>query len=274
MAAVSSVDNVEKYYDSDPQLEWDRLAVYPTEFHVTLRVLRDSLPPAPARIADIGGGPGRYSLELTRRGYDVTLLDLSSANLKLAKEKAAELKVELKEVIHGNALDLPFADSSFDAVLLLGPLYHFHSREQRVKCLRETLRVVKPGGLIVAAWINRFSVFRDFAKRDPESLLQNPSFLDVASSHGKYDPAMLGDFFCDAYFAHPDEIVPECDEAGLEVVERVGVEGVVSRNDEKVNQLKGESWEKWVDINYRLGREPSMLGASDHIVAVCRKKPE
>ncbi len=71
------MNQVENYYDTDPTLEWERLNRHRTELAVTLRALDEYLPPAPAKIADIGGGPGRYAIELTRKGYSVTLVDLS-----------------------------------------------------------------------------------------------------------------------------------------------------------------------------------------------------
>jgi 2-polyprenyl-3-methyl-5-hydroxy-6-metoxy-1,4-benzoquinol methylase len=84
------LNETETFYDQNAQYEWDRLQRHRTEFAVTLRVLKDYLPPAPAKIADIGGGPGRYSIALAQRGYQVTLIDLSKGCLEFAKQKAHE----------------------------------------------------------------------------------------------------------------------------------------------------------------------------------------
>ena len=46
----------------------------------------------------------------------------------------------------GDARDLNLPDSSVDAVVLLGPLYHLRERAHRVQALREASRVVRPGG--------------------------------------------------------------------------------------------------------------------------------
>ncbi len=80
-------------YDSDPQYEWDRMDRHRMEFATTFRALETWLPPPPARLLDCGGGPGRYAVELARRGYRVTLFDLSAGNLALARVKAAEAGV-------------------------------------------------------------------------------------------------------------------------------------------------------------------------------------
>ena len=87
---------------------------------------------------DVGGGPGRYAIELARRGYRVVLFDLSRVCLKIAREKAHEAGVELTGYEHGDAWDLTrFRDGSFDAVLLLGPLYHLLAEEECRRAIRE-----------------------------------------------------------------------------------------------------------------------------------------
>ena len=97
---------VANLYDSMSEREWARMDRHRTEFYVTLRALREHLPPPPARVLDCGGGPGRYAVELARWGYDVTLFDLSTGNLALAREKAAEAGVTLAGFEQGTALDL------------------------------------------------------------------------------------------------------------------------------------------------------------------------
>ena len=131
----SVAEAVAQLYDSMTEREWARMDRHRTEFYVTLRALREHLPPPPARVLDCGGGPGRYAVELARWGYDVTLFDLSTGNLALAREKAAEAGVTLAGFEQGTALDLSrFADHSFDAVLLMGPLYHLLEEAEPSPC--------------------------------------------------------------------------------------------------------------------------------------------
>lgn len=97
-------------------------------------------------ILDIGGGPGRYTIELAKRGYEMILFDISSECLRFAEEKIQEEGVEdrVKRIVEGTATDLSaFQDNQFDAVLLMGPLYHLIEKEDQVKTIKETIRVSK-----------------------------------------------------------------------------------------------------------------------------------
>ena len=69
-------DDIRNYYDQNPQYEWDRKKRHRTEFAMTERALKEYLPLPPADILDCGGGPGRYTIELSRQGYQVTLFEL------------------------------------------------------------------------------------------------------------------------------------------------------------------------------------------------------
>lgn len=90
------MSKVQNFYDKNVQREWERLGLqHRTEFAITLRALKEFLPPAPAKAIDIGGGPGRYALSLTEHGYGVTLVDLSEATLTFARQKAAEVNIRL-----------------------------------------------------------------------------------------------------------------------------------------------------------------------------------
>ena len=141
------MSQVEQYYDENALDEWQRLERHRTEFGVTMLALEEFLPPPPARIADIGGGPGRYAISLAKKGYTVTLVDLAQENLSLAQDKAREAGITLEAVVHANALDLSqLAVGVYDAVLLMGPLYHLLTEEERKQAIRQALRILQPGG--------------------------------------------------------------------------------------------------------------------------------
>jgi S-adenosylmethionine-dependent methyltransferase len=264
------MSNVEKYYDENAQMEWDRLGVrHRAEFENTMRALGEFLPPAPARLIDIGGGPGRYAIDLARLGYHVTLVDLSGGNLGLAKQKAAEAGVKLDGFVHANALALTaFPAGSFDAALLLGPLYHLHKLEERRAALEQARRLLKPGGLVFAAVITRFASFRDAATNGYTYVEGNPAYSEKLLTTGIHDS---GDGFTDAYFASPEEVVPLGESAGFTTLKLMGCEGILAGREEHVNSLTGLAHQVWLDFNYRFAQEPSLLGASDHLLYIGRK---
>jgi S-adenosylmethionine-dependent methyltransferase len=260
---------IEDYYDSIPAYEWGRRDRHRMEFALSLRAILDVLPPAPGTIADIGGGPGRYSIELARKGYAVTLADLSSKNLEFAREKAAEAGVELDGYVHANALDLKdFADQTFDAVLLMGPLYHLVEEEERLKALQEARRCLKPGGLLFAAVITRFSIFRDAAYKYQDYPVRLPDEVEEILRSGRY-PGDTG--FTRAYFMHPDEVIAHMENGGFQTVDMIGCEGFVAEIENKLIGQSEEIWRVWENLNYRLCREPSLRGAADHLLYIGRK---
>ena len=106
-------------------------------------------------ILDIGAGTGRYSVPLAQEGFDVTAVELVKHNLGRLKQKGAGV-----HAYQGNAMNLKkFSDDSFDVTLLFGPMYHLHEEKDKLAALREAVRVTRPGGRILVAYImNEFSV--------------------------------------------------------------------------------------------------------------------
>ena len=148
--------DVDAYYARDE--ERDRLsqdARGVLEFERSVEIIRRSLPPAPAVVADIGGGPGRYALWLAEHGYQVEHRDLMPLHVQhLAAADGAAALVRSKVA---DARDLDLADASADAVLMLGPIYHLRRRADRISALREAWRVVRPGGPVFVAAISRWA---------------------------------------------------------------------------------------------------------------------
>jgi S-adenosylmethionine-dependent methyltransferase len=259
----------EPYYDEFALKEWERLGKCRTELAVSLKAVNEFLPKPPCSVLDIGGGPGRYAIELTRQGYSVMLVDISAECLRLAEQKANEAQVSLAGMIHANAVDLGELDSaSYDAALLMGPMYHLLSHTDRIQAIKEAMRILKPGGKLFGAFITRLAPFRYVANGDPAWLAANPGYALQLLETGIHDRPTQ---FAKAYYSHPDEVVPLMENCGLKTLCLVGCEGVVAGHEDKVNALIGNAWRAWVDLNYRLGQEPTLYGASDHLLYVGEK---
>jgi len=140
---------VKQWFTKTARYEWKRLQQDPyhqIEFIVSTYFLEKYLPKH-GLVLDAGGGPGRYTIELAKRGYEVVLLDLVKEMLKLAKRKIKRAGVlrKVKQFVHGSVEDLSmFTDETFDAVLCLGaPLCHLLDTKQREKAAMELVRVAK-----------------------------------------------------------------------------------------------------------------------------------
>lgn len=264
------MSKVQQFYDKSAEYEWNRLERHRMEYAVTMRTLADYLPPAPASVLDIGGGPGRYSIALAKQGYRPTLFDLTPKLLAFARAKAAEEGVELADIICGNALHLPFPDASFDAVLLMGPLYHLLQEEDRHQAVREAFRVLKPGGICAAAFIGRYASFRDAAKGYPLWIVENREKAEQIFRTGIH-VAGADSGFTDAYFMHPTDVRPLMEASGFASLDLIGVEALVDHSEEQVNLLSGDPWDAWVDLSYQAGKDPCLHGASSHLLWVGRR---
>jgi ubiquinone/menaquinone biosynthesis C-methylase UbiE len=263
---------VAAHYNANLQQEWERLERHRTEYAVTMKALQSYLPLPPARIADVGGGPGRYAIVLAQNSYQVTLVDIAEDAPAMAAAKAADAGVTLDATLCADALALPAEwDDRFDAVLLLGPLYHLLESSERAKAVCEAHRVIAPGGLIFASFINRFAPLRDLAINSPAWIAEHPARLCRLLQTGQ-NPAYDGSAFPDSYFARPEEIRPLMEACGFQTLNLIGCEGIVAGHEGRVNELSGELWDKWVALNYELGQEPSLYGAADHLLYVGRKQ--
>jgi ubiquinone/menaquinone biosynthesis C-methylase UbiE len=261
--------DVERYYNANPQQEWNRLDRDRVEFAVTLRALDEYLPPPPAHVLDIGGGPGRYAIELSRRGYDVTLSDIAEAELSLASEKATAAGVQFSAIVKADACDLRrFEDGAFDAVLLMGPLYHLLEEADRRRAVAETVRVARVGGVVMATNITRYAAIRFWAKRDPMQVVDHPAVYEQQVATGKTPSA---ESFTDLYLMHSAELARLFAETTVAHTITIACEGVVSMIRDKLNELDGAPWDYWVDLNYRLGKDPDTHGLAEHLLYVGRK---
>ena len=176
--------HIAAFYDEHYE-EADRLHINAfgrLERERTKELLLRELPPAPAHILDVGGGPGVYAAWLASLGYTVTLIDPVARH----REQAAEYATFTVEA--GDARALSAADASADVVLMLGPLYHLPDAADRARALREANRVVKPGGLIAAAFISRHSPLLDLASKLRINDDAIADLLKPLSRNGTNDP--------------------------------------------------------------------------------------
>lgn len=238
----------------------------------TQELLTRYLPEAPATIYDVGGGSGVYALWLAGQVYDVHLLDAMPLHIEQALESAKQQNLVLKSAVVGDARHLPYEDSSADAVLLLGPLYHLTEREDRLQALREAYRVLKPNGLVFAVSINRFASTFDglFNEFYGDATLLAISESDL--QNGQHRNPEGKEFFTTAFFHHPHELKNEVVEAGFRLETLLGIEGAgywLQNFDVMWDDPIKREW--ILHVARRLESEETLLGISAHLMAVGRR---
>ena len=237
-------------------------------------IIERHLPVPACHILDVGGGPGVYSCWLAREGYEVHLIDPVEKHLRQAREASSrQRRHPIASVSKGDARLLDRSDANADVMLLLGPLYHLTSRNDRVMALREAHRVLRPGGLVFCAVITRFASLLgglvDGAVDDPHFM----SILKRDLAEGQHrNPKYHPQYFTTAFFHHSFELESEVREADFSILELVSVEGPV--------WLAKDFEKRWADTTGRtqllelvrtVEHDPTLMEVSPHIMVVGRK---
>jgi ubiquinone/menaquinone biosynthesis C-methylase UbiE len=267
----------------DPAIEshystgYERARLFPggtpaLEFVRSLELLDRLLPAPPARVLDVGGGPGTYAAALARRGYRVHLVDAMPLHVEQALQVAGGDPAAAFTAAVGDARDLREPAESQDAVVLFGPLYHLTEAEHRRQALAEARRVLRPRGRLVAVAVSRFASLLDGVYED---WLDDPQFRRIVDQdladgqHRNPDPVGRPERFTTAYFHTPDGLASEVERAGFTGMALYGVEGPCwpLRRD-------------WADPRRReqilfaaraVETQPSMLGFSLHFIAAATR---
>jgi ubiquinone/menaquinone biosynthesis C-methylase UbiE len=110
-------------------------------FTDTARLVAQRVAPG-SRVLEVAPGPGFLAIELAKRGFRVTAVDISASFVKIARENASKAGVAV-DVREGNAASLPLADGAFDFVICTAAFKNF---TDPLGALNEMHRVLGPGG--------------------------------------------------------------------------------------------------------------------------------
>ena len=264
---------IERHYGTG----YERSRLFPggspsLEFVRSVELLDRLLPRPPARVLDVGGGPGTYAVPLARRGYRVHVVDPVRLHVEQARQAAVSDPAAGFTASVGDARELSQPDASQEAVLLFGPLYHLTEAADRRQALGEAWRVLVPGGRLLAMAVCRFASLLDGLYR---GWLDDPDFRPIVDQdladgqHRNPDPVGRPEFFTTAYFHTPDGLTGE--------IERSGFTGVA------VYGVEGPGWplrQDWADPQRReqilfaarsVETQPSLIGFSSHLIAAAAK---
>lgn len=241
------------------------------EYDRTLNILKKILPPAPATVLDVGGAAGIYAFPLAEQGYEVHLIDPVPLHIEQAREYAREIKRDLASYSIGDARKIDKDDTCADAILYLGPLYHLIDRDDRLRALKEAYRILKPGGILIAAAISRFASFMDGVYR---GLLLDVKYREIVKEDlttGQHK-SIGSKYFTTAYLHHPRELKQEIKECGFKNVSLSAVEGPVWHQLAMENLKKdSEVWQELLSILEKIENDESIIGSSAHIIATAKK---
>ena len=236
------------------------------EFERSKVILAERLP-AGGRLVDVGGGPGTYSAWFASRGFQVDLVDPVPLHVQVAREASrggSQFGAHL-----GDARQLPFADAVADAVVMMGPLFHLVTLQDRRQALTEAFRVLRSNGVIAASAMGRFFLFGHAVAQNtvsnPETLRRVMSIVDTGNRPGDWGPFPA--------FAHrPGDLEDEVRSAGFVDVEVVAIEGFFHLLGDLESRMADEA--SRLALFELLGRyeaDPAILHLSGHLMAIGRR---
>jgi SAM-dependent methyltransferase len=268
---IDDVKDIAAYYDSDPEREHCRLEQHQLEYDLTWRYLNQYLP-LKGSILEIGAGTGRYTLELARRGYSVTAVDMSAALIEECRKRIVEEGLDKQvRLVVADARDLSqVGEKDFDVIMLMGPLYHLVAENDRKAALKEAFDRLRKGGILFSAFISRYGILSDLIKNVPGWIEGQAEVRSVLEEGKSPDDYPRGGFR--GYFTQISEIAPLHEALGFETIRVAGVEPAISADDESYNKLEGKQRSLWLDLLVEISTEQTILGASRHLLYIGKKK--
>lgn len=236
------------------------------EYLTTMKYIRDCLSKVPEpTILEVGAGTGRYSVTLAKQGYRVSAVELVEHNLALLKAKLDGS--EPITAMQGNALDLSaFPDASFDLTMLLGPMYHLYTRDDKTKALSEAIRVTKQGGYILVAYcmneptVIRYVFFSNHLREVLEQKLLTSDWHCVSEPKEIFEQVRTEDI------ASLDAEFP------VERIKLIATDGATNYMRECIDAMDEETFGKWMEYHFTICERQDLIGASHHTLDILKKK--
>lgn len=236
------------------------------EYLTTMKYIRECLEGlSDPAILEVGAGTGRYSVTLAKHGLRMTAVELIEHNLEILRSKLDGS--EPITALQGNALDLSaLPDDSFDLTMLLGPMYHLYTKEDKLQALREAVRVTKPGGKLLVA----------YCMNEPTVVMY---VFGLKHLHEVMELSMLTeDWHCISEPKDLFELVRTEDIAALDAelpvrrLKLVATDGATNFMRERIDAMDDETFAKWVDYHFAVCERQDLIGASHHTLDVLEKE--
>jgi ubiquinone/menaquinone biosynthesis C-methylase UbiE len=256
--------------------EWERLETPAgaLEFRRACALIRSHLSEK-ARVLDLGGGPGRYAIELARLGHRVVLADLSPELLEEARRRflAAGVAGEIEAVDEVEATNLGlYRDASFDAALAFGPFYHLLAEPERASAAGELFRVLRPGGLAFISFVPRQSGLRGLLARAAQRPNQvPPGVLSHAAAAGIFRSG-ADSGFQEGYYPTLQEIQDLFETAGFDIGEMVSLRGLADMREDAFASLADDIRSEAERVLNLFATDRAVVAMGGHAVMVASKR--
>lgn len=257
---ITTIYDYYNQYDEDSRLKRRTGQV---EYLTTSKYIHEYLKPGD-KIIEIGAGTGAYSISLAEEGYDVTSIELVKHNLDILKSKITN-DMNIK-TYQGNALDLSmFPSESFDITLVLGPMYHLFTKEDKVKCLLEAKRITKKEGYIFVAYcMNEATIITYVFESNGLTEVIDKNLL-TRDWHCKSDPKEIFEL------VRIEDINEYNKESDLKRIKIVATDGASRYIRDHLNKMSDEVFSKWIDFHLHTCERIDLIGATHHSLDILKK---
>jgi len=270
---MTDFDKIKGYYSIfDEQNRLARDNSGKMEFEMTMHILEKYLPKQ-GTVLDLGGGAGVYTFPLAKKGYRVTLADLSERLIEQAKEKVRAESIENVVADVVNAIDLSqYSENMFDIVLALGPFYHLTEESERQKCASEIRRVLKAGGVVIAGFIPYLSGSIAIVDR----YFFAPSHVDASNLAHVFNTGIFHNLafngFQEGYYATATEMKALFEENQFETTGVRSIRGFGYEKEDMIYQVKDEAvFAEIMKAIDKTAEDPAIVEMCGHAVYIGRK---
>ena len=235
------------------------------EYVTTMKYIRETLEGVPeAKVLEVGAGTGRYSVTLAKQGIQVTAVELIAHNLDILRSKLDGTEPII--AVQGNAMDLSaFPDNTYDLTMLLGPMYHLYTKEDKMQALSEAVRVTKPGGRILVAYC-----------------MNEPTIIQYVFQQGYLQEVLDNDMITPDWHCISEpkdlfELVRTEDIAALDAelpvrrLKLVATDGATNFMSDYVDSMDDKTFAKWMEYHFTVYERQDLIGASHHTLDILQK---
>ncbi len=216
-----------------------------------------------SKVLEIGAGTGRYSVALAKAGMDVTAVELTGSNLALLRENGRGL--ERFRALQGDAVNLDLGDDAFDVTLSLGPMYHLYEPEEVNRAVDEAIRVTKPGGVLLFAFLSVYAImYANYLSGNWAAGQEENFTADYRVRHFKeqlftgYDIAEFEGLF---------DVKP------VRHITTAGTDGMLEALEEREDFcIRDEDFDAFAAWHRAFAEKRELLGAANHLLYICEKK--